>query len=98
MLQLFRVAIARLGAQVPFGSHDAVGRDTSSPKAAGKRGQAIVGKAHNRAGRLFHFAEARFAIGRSRTPDFYRLGAKQVAGGVDAIDTDIIERAASRSR
>ena len=92
VLQRRGVLVGRIDREVALGADQAVGRDVGGAEAAGERGQAVAGEAQHRAHRFLDLVER--ARRRSRA-HLHRLVAEQLARGVDAVDADVVERAAA---
>ena len=92
MLQRRRVLIGRLEREVALGADDAVLGRVGGAEAAQEARQALTGKAQHRAHRLLDLAGAP----RRHRAYLDRLVAEQPARGVDAVDADVVERAAAQ--
>ena len=91
MLERLGVFVRRIDGELALGAHQPVLRHFGRAEAAGERGEALVGKAQHRAHRFLDFARA----ARGHRAHLDRLVAEQPARGVDAVDADVVERAAA---
>lgn len=88
------VVIGLDGAQFAFGADDFKIGGVFGAETGGEAGQAFPGKAERGGGHFLDAAEARIGAGGGKAKSLDGFIAKDVAGGVDAVDADVVERAA----
>src|ERR1700682_3554402 len=95
MLQAAGIFVGRIETQHALSANDGIGGDIGRPEAARESCSQAPGKPKSREKTFFYFTESRIAAIFSRPKYFFGLGPEQITGGVDAIDSDIVQRAST---
>src|SRR4029078_6223332 len=88
------VLVRGIDADVSPGADDLVEPDVGRIEAGDEGGDAVTFEAQQRAGRLVDLLQLRAGRVDRDGHDLGRLGPAHVAGGVDAVDADVVERSA----
>ena len=91
----FRILINGIHAQLSAGADNLVRSRIARPEAGRERSQPLPRKTQDRRSHFVYFPEARLAVVGARGEHFERFRAKKVARGIDAINTDVIERSSA---
>src|ERR1700746_2714602 len=89
------IFVSRIVAKYSFGPHQCVLADVRRAKAAGERSNALSGETHDHRNGLVDKLESRFILPYGNGGKLDGMRAEKVSGGVDAIDSHVIERPTS---
>src|SRR5579871_896066 len=95
VLQLADEVVGWIKPQIALGTDHAIAGNLHGAEVARKGGHTVAGKTQNRAGHLLDLAEAFLAIVGADRENLRWLGLEQIARGIDAVDADVVQRAAA---
>src|SRR5919108_2622225 len=90
------VLVGRIHSQIAAGADDLIKGDISRTETRGEDGEPVLGETQHGTGHFVNFVESGIRPGCAPGERFQRLILEQVARGIDAINAEIVKRAAAQ--
>ena len=89
------IFVRRIHPKASFGANDFIGGGIHGAKTARKRAEPVIRKTQQGAAHLINFTKASLAVTAAIGEGFLRFSLEEIACGIDAVDSKIVQRASA---